>query len=59
MDELFLDLCQAYDLLKQIPVRGADVDTMYRIRQKMQSAYRAAHELAYEMRKEKDEEVTE
>ena len=45
MDELMKTLCEAYDLLKNIPVRGADVDAMFLIRQKMQSAYRIAEEM--------------
>ena len=45
MDELMKTLCEAYDLLKQIPVKGAEVDAMFLIRQKMQSAYRIAEEM--------------
>lgn len=45
MDELMKTLCEAYDLLNRIPVRGADVDVMCIIRQKMQSAYRIAEEM--------------
>lgn len=45
MDELMKTLCEAYDLLKNIPVRGADVDAMFIVRQKMQSAYNIANEM--------------